>query len=151
MSNGTAPRCRLLELPVEIQLVIYEYAVTEDEPLLVNMPCDSSYRGRYNLESDDKHAWSLGEKHPPLQPSLTKTCRFIRTEALPFFYGCNIFRMSYCDSSEKVKIAIRWLTMIGEHNRAWLQQFYLYDRNENNREPLAVRFDVRSLRMRGEN
>ena len=105
-------RCHLLELPIELQLVIYEYVIIEAGPLLLNLSCNSSYRGRYELAREDKIAWRSGKKRPPLQPALSQTCRTIRAETLPMFYGSHVFRSCYCQGYQVPK-AVKWLSMIG--------------------------------------
>jgi hypothetical protein len=86
-------RCPLLELPLELQLSIYDLAVIETEPLLINVPCDS---GRSGLLREEEDAWKSGLKKPPAQPALSRTCRDVRREVLPIFYGSSIFRGCYC-------------------------------------------------------
>ena len=119
----------LLNLPVELQLDIYELAVVEDEPLLLNCACNSSYRGRWNQLEIDEKAWESRLRHAPRQPALTQTCNFIRNLALPIFYNENLFRAHYCRSAN-FDNAMKWLTTIGPRNRAELLQMYLYDRND---------------------
>ncbi|KAJ4345438.1 uncharacterized protein N0V89_011568 [Didymosphaeria variabile] len=132
---ASSPPCYLLELPIELQLDIYELAVISNEPLLINCPCNSSYRRRYDQEKADKKQWANGEIQPPQQPALTLTCRSIRAHALPIFYKENIFRASYChrvfQRFSGLDDPIRWLRMIGARNRETLRHFYFYDRNEN--------------------
>ena len=65
--------------------MIYEIVVIEDGPLLINCPCNSSYRGRHALELEDEEPWRTGAKLPPLQPPLSLTCRFTRRETLAIF------------------------------------------------------------------
>src|SRR3954465_4458747 len=84
--------CYLLKLPLELQLPIYELVAIQEEPLLLNCPCNSSYRGRYDQMYDDQTAWKAGERHPPSQPALSQTCRSVRQAILPIFYRENFFR-----------------------------------------------------------
>jgi hypothetical protein len=123
-------RCRLLELPVELQLSIYELAVPERELFLLNFPCNSSYRASYAVECEDRKAWESGAKHPPKQPAITQTCRFIRNETLAMFYKRNVFRACYCQTKEMLPPVVQWLTTIGPRNREMLKHLYFYDRNE---------------------
>lgn len=122
-------RCRLLELPVELQLQIWGLVIFEDKPLLLNMSCNSSYRERYEIMYEHGAAWASGEMHPPLQPAITQTCRAIRTEALPMFYRDNVFRACYCDTQNMLPPVVGWLNQIGPENRESLKHFYFYDRN----------------------
>ncbi|KAK5115444.1 hypothetical protein LTR85_009904 [Meristemomyces frigidus] len=130
MTNDTQPeqQSRLLNLPAELQLAIYELAVIEDEPLLLNCGCDSSYSGRRDVWREDKQAWKSGEKRPPCQPALTRTCRDIRADALPMFYKYNTFRAHYCYAAT-FRTALRWLRMIGHSNRQMLRRVVLVDAN----------------------
>lgn len=132
-------RCHILELPIELQLAIYELAVIEHHPLLLNFPCNSSYRSRYDLMNTDRADWKAGTKYPPMQPALTQTCHSIRDATLPIFYGSNVFRACYC-SKEMLAKPSDWLYMIGQRNREMLRHFYFYDRNESQdrRAPRAL-------------
>lgn len=121
---------RLLALPAELQLSIYELVLFEDEPLLLNCGCDSSYNnGRDDDQwQQDKEAWKAGEKHPPMQPGLTRTCHGIRNITLPLFYKHNTFRAHYCHSAN-FDTAFEWLRKMGEINRQHLRQLFLHDDN----------------------
>jgi hypothetical protein len=122
--------CYLLNLPLELQLYIYELTIIQDEPFLLNCPCNSSYRGRYQQLHQDVQAWERREIHPPLQPAITRTNRSIRRAALPIFYQKNIFRASYCYQTRMLSAPIKWLSMIGRENREMLRHLYFYDRNQ---------------------
>lgn len=137
VEDATSNKCLLLDLPPELQLIIYEMVVQQDDIFLINQPCNSSYRkpkgrGHYNdkLKEDEK-AWKDGTKKPPTQPEITKVCRFIRSETLPLFYGVNIFRARYCDlfDPKPLPSLIPWLKAMGPENRRSLRNFYFYDRN----------------------
>ena len=134
-------RCRLLELPVELQLSIYELAVPKSELFLLNCPCNSSYRASYPAEREDRKAWESGAKHPPKQPAITQTCHFIRDETLAMFYERNIFRACYCHTKEMLPPVVQWLATIGSRNREMLKHLYFYDRNErqDSNSPHALR------------
>lgn len=132
-SDPSTGRRRLLELPIELQLAIYELVVQEDKVLLLNVPCNSSYRKEkwhYKSMRADQEAWRVGDMHPPKQPNISRTCRFIRKETLPMFYGLNVFRACYCLKDRMLNDVIRWLKIIGPKNRELLKHFYFYDRNE---------------------
>ena len=119
---------RLLQLPVELQLTIFEYAVIENEPLLLNCGCDSSYDGDFDALDEDRALWTTGEKHSPLQPALTLTCKIIRAVTLPMFYLQNAFRAHYCYETD-FDMVIKWLRLIGPANRRLLRDFCLWDMN----------------------
>ena len=121
---------RLLQLPTELQLVIFEYAVVETAPLLINCGCDSSYFGDDERWQQDLELWESGEKHPPTQPALTRTCRLIRNIALPMYYQQNSFRAHYCFPSD-FDGCIKWVEQIGSANRRLLRYFCLWDKNSS--------------------
>jgi hypothetical protein len=149
-------RCPLLELPTELQLQIFELVLQEDRPLLLGMPCNSSYRGRYQEMREDIISWTSGALRPPVQPALTQTCSTVRAAALPIFYNINIFRVCYCHhGGESIKYAIKWLIQIGPENRMSLKHFYFYDRNEwqDRHQPSILKrlqSEVEGMGMRGE-
>lgn len=118
---------RLLRLPTELQLAIFEYAVIEDEPLLLNCGCDSSYSTMQEWH-DDEMLWEDGEKHAPEQPGITRTCKSLRAMTLPIFYQKNRFRAHYCYEAN-LGMAIMWLERIGHANRLMLRDFCLWDKN----------------------
>lgn len=123
-------KCLLFTIPVELQLSICELVVLEDQPLLLNCPCDSSYRKRRDVLRDDEKAWESGAAHPPMQPAIAQTCRDLRELVLPMFYKDNIFRACYCLRSRTIEAPIKWLRMMGADNRQMLRHLYFYDRNQ---------------------
>lgn len=118
----------LLQLPAELQLAIFEYAVQEAEPLLVNCGCDSNYEDNKDKWIEDKAAWEEGQYRPPEQPSLTRTCALIRAITLPMFYRMNGFRAHYCFQADK-QVAIKWLDRVGPENRRMMRDFCFQDLN----------------------
>lgn len=121
-------QCRLLQLPAELQLIIFEYAVIEENPLLVNCGCDSSYFRDIEKWHQDQNLWSQGEIRSPSQPALTRTCSMIRNISLPMFYQQNSFRAHYCYETN-FDMAVHWLRMIGQENRRLLKDFCFWDWN----------------------
>ncbi|CAK3821496.1 Hypothetical predicted protein [Lecanosticta acicola] len=119
---------RLLSLPRELQLSIWEFAVIEDRPLHINCPCDSSYGGWTDAYYADREAWENGDKHPPWQPPLTRVCRAIRADALPIFYQHNRFQAGYCYETDHEAVE-DYLLRIGKQNRELLRHFYFFDGN----------------------
>ena len=81
--HKTSSRCRLLELPAELRLHIYELVLTEQSPIDVEL---TNYRGFYPARA-------------PVQPPLARSCRTVRQEALPIFYGATIGRL-YLEKEE---------------------------------------------------
>ncbi|KAK4898476.1 hypothetical protein LTR27_004073 [Elasticomyces elasticus] len=140
----TSHRCRLLDLPVELQLNIYELVVIMNEPLLLNCGCDSSYRGKDQCDCDssycgknhseredeDREAWETGDLHAPHEPNITRTCRFIRDLTIPIFYKDNEFLAHYCHAAD-FDVALAWLENIGSKKRELLVQLSLFDANSN--------------------
>ncbi|TKA78504.1 hypothetical protein B0A55_01978 [Friedmanniomyces simplex] len=118
----------LLNLPVELQLNIYELALISPDSLLLNCPCDSWYHRNYDAWDNDKEAWASGTKHAPSQPGLTQTCAFVRKLTLPIFYQENRFLAHYCHSAD-ISMATGWLNAIGPINRALLRHLWLFDEN----------------------
>lgn len=118
----------LLNLPAELQLSIYELVIFESIPLLLNCACNSSYYANYEQMDRDEAAWESGEKHPPIQPALTKVCRQIRADAIKMFYKYNDFRAHYCYAVNRL-VPIGWLERIGPENRSYLQRLHFYDGN----------------------
>lgn len=119
---------RLLSLPPELQLLIWEFSVIEPEPLHLNCPCDSSYGGWTEEYYEDQSRWEAGEKEPPWQPSLTRVCRSIRADTLPMFYKHNLFQAGYCYETD-TDMVVDWLKIIGEENRRLMKGFYFFDAN----------------------
>lgn len=76
------PHCYLFDLPQELRNVIYEEVLVHRSVLTIHP------RGDPAVEAIDE--WGVNFR--PSEPSLLKTCRQIRQEALPIFYGCNIFK-----------------------------------------------------------
>lgn len=140
----------LLQLPAELQLTIFEYAVLEPEPLLLNCGCDSSYSGDHDQWREDRQLWETGERLPPLQPGLTKTCSLIRSLTIPIFYQQNVFRAHYCHRSD-FETAVKWLNLIGKDNRLLLRDLCLWDWNTSFdwQMPSSLRLVNRSEIFRG--
>lgn len=100
----------LFKLPAELRNAIWELVVAEDQPLHVEPPLT------YRLDRAD-----VGTV---LQPPLTKTCRAIRTEALPIFYSANKFCIGI-GAIETERWARRWLEAIGAASREALCHVYI--------------------------
>ncbi|KAH9837466.1 hypothetical protein Tdes44962_MAKER01822 [Teratosphaeria destructans] len=128
MACDSPEHSRLLALPAELQLSIYELAVVEVQPLLLNCPCDSSYHGHREQYDRDYEAWESGEKQPPQQPGLARTSRYLRDIVLPIFYKHNVFVARYCTGTQR-ELPFRWLAAVGPVNRQLLTHLYLRDDN----------------------
>jgi hypothetical protein len=123
-----AEQSLLLNLPTELQLLIFEFTVIDDKPLLLNCACDSSYPGRHGEWELEMNAWKAGDRTPPHQPAITQTCRHVRHIALPIFYKQNSFVARYCTATQR-DLPFNWLGAIGKHNRLLLREVYLKDDN----------------------
>ena len=143
IADEGAGRCLLFELPPELQLIIYDFMIPENELYLVNFPCNSSYRNRLELMERDEKAWKSGANRPPMQPAITRTCRFIRDQTLSMFYRRNVFRARYCDLFNEQPLAevVPWLRAIGPENREMLRHLYFYDRNKTQDENYSKTLD----------
>ncbi|CAK3798326.1 Hypothetical predicted protein [Lecanosticta acicola] len=76
------PRCRLLELPAELRIAIYEYALGE--------PFQLGVGGFYSKPNTGTPKVFGGDAvNAALQPSLTRVSRQLREESLPLFYRQN--------------------------------------------------------------
>ncbi|KAK0258746.1 hypothetical protein B0A54_15292 [Friedmanniomyces endolithicus] len=84
-------RCRLFELPPELRIAIFEYALTSDKTVVT-------------FRLDDYQRDSLQEA---VQPALTRVNRQVRLETLPVWYGCNILILH--TEGAKGRDSIRWL------------------------------------------
>lgn len=127
-ANHKRAPSRLLSLPAELQLAIWEFVVIQEEPLLLNCPCDSFYGGwseEYYAEVD---LWENGTKHPPWQPALTRVCSSIRADALPMWFKHNRFQAGYCWETNR-GMTLDWLEIIGAENRKLIKHFYFHDAN----------------------
>jgi hypothetical protein len=127
MAISAKSQSALFNLPTELVLSIFEYAIIEAEPLLLNCGCDSSYTDEEEWD-EDQARWESGEKHPPYQPGLTQTCRWVRSVTLPMFYERNAFRSHYCFRVD-LDMSLRWLKAIGPDNRRRLKDFCFIDKN----------------------
>ena len=54
------------------------------------------------------------------QPPLTRTCKWVRAETMPIFYGANIFQV--CLETGLTDEPKKWLRAIGPANRKLLQE-----------------------------
>ncbi|KAK4890807.1 hypothetical protein LTR27_010508 [Elasticomyces elasticus] len=122
-------RCRLLELPEELQLQIYELVVIAKAPIrIVHRHCDG-YQLAHSLGEDTKRFFSERK-----QPALSRTCRSIRNIALPVYYKRNSFRVCCChrcwyhcgNLAWVYNVSRNWLLSMGESNRALLRDFEVH-------------------------
>ena len=103
--------CYLLQLPAELRNRIYEEATVCKDVLWVDpegIPID---RMREDLSIKDRRLHYL-----PSEPALTRTCRKIRKETLPIFYGRNVF----CDTPVDL-CCVKFLVYLTKEKRRMLQ------------------------------
>ncbi|KAK5702890.1 hypothetical protein LTR97_003836 [Elasticomyces elasticus] len=111
-------RCRLLELPQELQDGIFEPVAIQEVPIMTCWPYCSHYAdGHFSSETQ--------YKRDRVQPALSETCRSIRSNVVPIYYKQNTFEICYCGrilcGSEM------WLTGIGAANRAMLRRVIAHE------------------------
>jgi len=86
--EANSPRSRLLQLPKELQLNIWEFALAEHDPIPFFTTGSSQITGSNPRRSRPKTLrWYI--------PPLLQTCRTCRIEGLPAFYASNIFILQH--------------------------------------------------------
>lgn len=106
---------RLLQLPAELRLQIWELTVTRNEPIAVSQRRPHAIRG-------------VDWDHRKL-PSLLHACRQARKEALPIYYSSNTFRLLCGMAKFHLYRLERWLDVIGPEATSNLRHILLA-RNE---------------------
>lgn len=109
----------LQRLPAELRNQIYIYALVQAEAIDMDTMI---VPGRRWWESGTKEGVKIAEAVQ--QPALTRTCRAIRAESLPVFYGLNTFKgglRGMCSSD--TYWTTKWLTATGPSKRHLLQDF----------------------------
>jgi len=122
---------RLLDLPPELQLYIYELAVTYDRPVQINFPCSAgsqSANSGYNEDANNVAwtTWLAEGRYQRLQPPLSQTRRVARHDILKIYYAHNVFEAGYCND-ERREAACTWLRVIGPDNRRQMMNFFVSD------------------------
>ncbi|KAI6833098.1 hypothetical protein KC340_g9838 [Hortaea werneckii] len=146
IKDATNQHFRLLDLPTELQLRIFEFTVVQEEPVRVNFPCAWSFsrRGLGLCSADEegsddmvesayhatRRAWDAGGKTLCRQPALSKPCKAVRHDVLKLFYGKNAFEMTYCDAY-KCEAIVRWARSIGAENRRLLKNVVATDTEDD--------------------
>ncbi|KAK3116245.1 hypothetical protein LTR53_003616 [Teratosphaeriaceae sp. CCFEE 6253] len=95
------PQSLLLRLPPELRNHIYEYVLIVETPISRNLPP----RSWWGTEAHILRQFATAVRQPPL----TRTCRVIRSETIPIFYGANTFEGPY-------GARMAWLAAIGVRN-----------------------------------
>lgn len=76
-------RSRLLQLPKELQLVIWEYSLAEYDPIAFFTAGSSQFTTRSDDQNSKRFKWYI--------PPLLQTCHSCRIEGIPVFYTINTF------------------------------------------------------------
>ncbi|KAK4962856.1 hypothetical protein LTR10_000483 [Elasticomyces elasticus] len=116
-------RCRLLELPQELQDSIFELAVVHKAIIRIIQPFCKHYLDRFHLDGTWQD-FSAHHRHARMQPELAKTCRSIRNSVLAIYYKQNTFEICCCNGDYWIPnmYGVRnWLSVIGGSNRALLK------------------------------
>ncbi|KAK5732096.1 hypothetical protein LTR17_010804 [Elasticomyces elasticus] len=128
------PRCRLLELPEELQLQIYELVVIAKGPIRIPHRLCDGYQLAHGLEKENEIASPARFFSERKQPALSKTCRSIRNIVLPIYYKGNSFRGCCCYKCWwhcgypvwVYSVSRNWLLSMGATNRALLKDFEVH-------------------------
>ncbi|KAK5740646.1 hypothetical protein LTR17_004451 [Elasticomyces elasticus] len=110
--------CRLLALPAELRLQIYEYAVLKSRPVVIT-----------------RREAKAGRKAQRIQPALSQTCRSIREDALKIYYSKTRFAATYSSWTDRrpehwrrnANMINRWLRCIGAKNRGLMSSLEVFD------------------------
>ena len=78
----------LFNLPIELRLKIYEYALTTEHGIILRSPDDLALRNRVMSSSIKDKTIKLSDN------SLLTSCKCVYNEALPTFYKQNTFHYS---------------------------------------------------------
>lgn len=117
--SETRTTFRLLDLPSELRLRIYEYAVTSEHPVKITYHNDG-YGMWYSQAAIARRT----------QPALTRASKEIRVDAIKLYYTRNDFEAGYCVSKVgESKTLMEWLECIGAVNRGFLRVLKISDCN----------------------
>ena len=118
-------------LPAQIRNRIYRYALVTEQPMKFHHAhFDLSGALMEKIAASD--GLRSGMMRCVMQPPLTRTCRIIREESLPVFYGANTFEAilesgwQVLDSYEREPRGgrvLQWLKAIGPKIRALILHF----------------------------
>ncbi|KAH9904167.1 hypothetical protein F4778DRAFT_780847 [Xylariomycetidae sp. FL2044] len=133
--NGNQQAPLFKKLPYEVRLMIYEFALTEDEPIWPSQVAETSNK----FDSCNEFAWKrysqLGRIYNnersvrKLQgTNLERVCRQIRDDLVvtPVFYRVNRFNF-YCRAQQHL-----FLAALTPKKRAMIQQINLWAREAEN-------------------
>ncbi|KAK5125817.1 hypothetical protein LTR85_012093 [Meristemomyces frigidus] len=128
---GTVATFRLLDLPPELRLRIYEYAVTSDGPVQITF---NNYKPQNEYGIMGPEAAALNEWQQPAaiaertQAALSRTCREIHVDALKLYYAHNDFEAGYCHVAHReFPTLVKWLDSFGVQHRERLRSLRISD------------------------
>lgn len=108
-----SPSSRLLQLPAELQLNIWEYVLVEHDPIPFFTIQTSKIEDQSEIQRRKRLRWYI--------PPLLQTCHTCRIEGLPVFYASNIFILQhepifddYQQAYETFRRYWQYLTLITE-------------------------------------
>ena len=116
----------LSKLPSEIRTIIYDFVVIYPRPVYP--------RPSLGDFSPTIQVWPPTIGQGPAQPNLTRTCRQIRKESLPIFYGSNTFsilRLDWQDFDPDAPARYplskldQWFKLIGQCNRHLIKTVFI--------------------------
>ncbi|GAB1731420.1 hypothetical protein NU195Hw_g1130t1 [Hortaea werneckii] len=107
---------RLLDLPPELWTRICTLAILDPADITIKQ---AAYPKLVCLQT--------------LQPSITRTCRALRSECLPLFY--KLVNFIILDEYADVEGIVKWLRSLGKRNRQRFRRLYLACRREDPGSP----------------
>ncbi|KAK1076264.1 hypothetical protein LTR33_009099 [Friedmanniomyces endolithicus] len=128
------PRCRLLELPAELQIHIYELASVCKGTIRLRNPVCVGYGGGDQsviAVMEPGRLPTLGHCKDGLR--LSQTCRSVREIAMPIYDARNTFETCCCwvrDREDGLKPLRKWLSEIGPSTRRLLKKLHVHDNGD---------------------
>lgn len=102
-----SPHFRLLDLPPEIRLMIYELATVAPTPIQVT-----------EIKVGEELVYDPQLCYPP---ALARVCQSIRTDVTKIFYTQNTFEGDYCTARGCHNVLLRWLRRVESRHRGSLK------------------------------
>lgn len=98
----------LLRLPAEIRNRIYHYAVPRYRELSDDLKGRLWWMRSFDEEDVDRPGLHV-------EPAILRTCRLLRSDKLPLYYGRHFFRYKDLTGRRPVKDLESWLNKLGAH------------------------------------
>ncbi|KAF2812353.1 uncharacterized protein BDZ99DRAFT_265107 [Mytilinidion resinicola] len=129
------PAFRFMDLPTELRLNVYRYALSTPDPLSLHIPpaprltpdieLVDEYGDRYRTVSTTRRARGRARPAPthqpatePLAPALIATCKDVCREARPVLYGDNTIRL-------RLDSALNSINALTQRNRSLIKHVTL--------------------------